>query len=797
MPYHGHRRASRTLALRPAANPLRSLWEHLRDRHTALRLLLIVLALVGMLVSVHAMRKPFGYRLGQRADYGIAARLDFERPNVVQTERARDDAESKVPPIFNHKRVLLEELPEKLSGMLKRVAATKQPDQIPPELLSPFGLTDVGLPGKRAALRNGPTVVQRRDQFYAAVHTPDQLKKIDQEFRQFVQPILDTGVLLSLSIPNVKLSDLTMLRIVPLDDPVAAAQNNGPSPIGIPGATSLDETGPADSRSEGRLVMLSDVQLPLLLSANGRLGAAWPRFAALQNIRPMLEDWLTTHVQETLFYNDEATQNARQLARKSTPDVKEAFKKGNLLVNPGAVIDQDFLSLLQSEYNAFEDQITTWQRWLRVLVVAAVIVLLGGLNGYYLVRNEPQLVRSASRMSVYLVVIVVAVALGQALSFDPWRAEVIPLTATVMIFAIAYNQLLATITGFSLSLILAFSTGSGLGHFVVLMSAATLTVIPLTQVSSRSTLIKVGLGSAVAYFVVSWGVAVIETQSSAALFENTNLLMASLRGAAWCLVSGFLIAGSLPFIESLFGVVTNISLLELGDVSHPLLAELVRRAPGTYNHSISVASIAETAADSIGANGLLVKIGAYFHDIGKMVKPHYFVENMVLGETSRHNQLAPAMSTLIIIGHVKDGVDLAEQHGLPRPVVDFIEQHHGTTLVEYFYHAANKQASEHPDQGYDVQESDFRYPGPKPQTRELAVMMLSDAVESASRALSEPTPKRIETLVNEIARKRLLDGQFEECGLTLTELNKIQDSLVKSLNAIYHGRIKYPEQRSA
>ncbi|MDB5392126.1 MAG: metal dependent phosphohydrolase [Planctomycetaceae bacterium] len=749
------------------------------------------------------MRKPFGYRLGQRADYGIAARLDFERPNLVQTERARDDAESKVPPIFNHKRVLIEELPGKLGGMLKRVAAVKQADLIPPDLLIPFGLTDVGQIGKRPNPRNGPTTAQRRDRFYAAVRDPEQLKKIDQEFRQFIQPILDTGVLLSLSIPNVKLSDLTMLRIMPQEGTAVTDDDRTGPANGIAAATelenenSLEAAAISESRSEDRLVMLSDVQLPLLLSANGRLGAAWPRFAALQNIRPMLEDWLTTHVQETLFYNDQATQDARQLARKSTPDVKEAFKKGNLLVNPGTVIDQDFLSLLQSEYNAFEDQITAWQRWLRVMVVAAVIILLGGLNGYYLVRNEPELVRSASRLSVYLVVIVVAVALGQALSFDPWRAEVIPLTATVMIFAIAYNQLLATLTGFSLSLILAFSTGSGLGHFVVLMSAATLTVIPLTQVSSRSTLIKVGLGSAVAYFVVSWGVAVIETQSLAALFENTNLLMASLRGAAWCLVSGFLVAGSLPFIESLFGVVTNTSLLELGDVSHPLLAELVRRAPGTYNHSITVASIAETAADSIGANGLLVKIGAYFHDIGKMVKPHYFVENMVLGETSRHNQLAPAMSTLIIIGHVKDGVDLAEQHGLPRPVVDFIEQHHGTTLVEYFYHAANKQASEHPDQGYDVQESDFRYPGPKPQTRELAVMMLSDAVESASRALSEPTPKRIESLVNDIARKRLLDGQFEECGLTLTELNKIQDSLVKSLNAIYHGRIKYPEQRSA
>jgi putative nucleotidyltransferase with HDIG domain len=741
-----------------------------------------------MLVSVHAMRKPFGYRLGQRADYGIAARLDFERPNLVQTERARDDSESKVPPIFNHKRALVEELPEKLLGMLKRVAAVKQADQIPPDLMAPFGLTDSDPTGKRTKPQTGPSAAERRDQFFAAAHEPERLKKIDEEFRQFIQPIQDTGVLLSLSIPNVKLSDLTMLRIVPqeVESPAGGGKEK----------PAVDDSGTEDS-NDGRLVMLSDVQLPLLLSANGRLGAAWPRFSTLQNIRPMLENWLTTHVPETLFYNDQATQNARQLARKNTPDIKDAFKKGNLLANPGTVIDQDYLSLLQAEYNAFEDQITAWQRWLRVMVVAAVIILLGALNGYYLVRNEPQLVRSASRLSVYLVVIVVAVALGQVLSFDPWRAEVIPLTATVMIFAIAYNQLLATLTGFSLSLILAFSTGSGLGQFVILMSAATLTVIPLTQVSSRSTLIKVGLVSAVAYFIVSWGVAVIETQSLAALFENTNLLVASLRGAAWCLVSGFLVAGSLPFIESLFGVVTNTSLLELGDVSHPLLAELVRRAPGTYNHSITVASIAETAADSIGANGLLVKIGAYFHDVGKMVKPHYFVENMVLGETSRHNQLAPAMSTLIIIGHVKDGVDLAEQHGLPRPIVDFIEQHHGTTLVEYFYHAANKLANEHPDQGYDVQESDFRYPGPKPQTRELAVMMLSDAVESASRTLSEPTPKRIETLVNDIARKRLLDGQFEECGLTLTELNKIQDSLVKSLNAIYHGRIKYPEQRSA
>ena len=242
-------------------------------------------------------------------------------------------------------------------------------------------------------------------------------------------------------------------------------------------------------------------------------------------------------------------------------------------------------------------------------------------------------------------------------------------------------------------------------------------------------------------------------------------------------------------------VQTEISLLELGDIAHPLLQELVQRAPGTYNHSINVASIAEAAAESIGANGLLVRVGSYFHDIGKMLKPQYFVENQ--GEDgNRHESLLPAMSTLIIIAHVKDGADLARQHHLPKSIVDFILQHHGTTLVEYFYNRASKQSEVDPHGG-EVDEGSYRYPGPKPQTREAAVLMLADAVESASRTLQEPAPARIENLVEKIAMKRLLDGQFNDCQLTLQELRTIQKSLVKSLTAMYHGRVKYPGQQSA
>ncbi len=364
-----------------------------------------------------------------------------------------------------------------------------------------------------------------------------------------------------------------------------------------------------------------------------------------------------------------------------------------------------------------------------------------------------------------------------------------------MILAVAYNQVMAALTAITISLLLTLSTVGDLTQFVILLSCSVTAVIPLTQVSSRLTLIKVGFLTGIASILVFCGMEILGGHSLEYLWSEQDILVEGLKGAGWCLVAGYLVAGSLPFIESVFGVVTDISLLELSDISHPLLQELVKRAPGTYNHSIAVATIAESAAEAVGGNGLLVRVAAYYHDIGKMLKPEYFIENMTEGMKSKHDNLVPAMSTLIIIGHVKDGVDLARQHHIPQSLIDFIEQHHGTTLVKYFFLEATKIAEEDPDHSCDVLESSYRYPGPKPQTREAGVLMLADAVESASRTLNDPTPKRIESLVHKIMLDRLLDGQFEESNLTLSEIRTIEESLTKSLIAIYHGRIKYPDQR--
>jgi putative nucleotidyltransferase with HDIG domain len=432
------------------------------------------------------------------------------------------------------------------------------------------------------------------------------------------------------------------------------------------------------------------------------------------------------------------------------------------------------------------------------------------LCGFYIYHRRPALLTDFRNYTTLLSAVVAAVTLGWIFSADNFRAEIIPLLLFGMTAAIAYEKELALLLSASIALILSFALDQGLAQFVILVSSVAAAILLLRRIRSRTKLIYVGAFTGLVVLLTTIGVGTLAGQAFGAtttalswtskhlgtyhdLFFVTLLL-----GACWTgfcsVLAGVLMTGLLPFVERVFDVQTDISLLELGDVQHPLLQELVRRAPGTYNHSINVASIAETAADAIGANGLLVRVGAYFHDIGKMLKPSYFVENQG-PEGNRHETLQPAMSTLVIIAHVKDGADLARQHRLPQSILDFIEQHHGTTLVEYFYRREAQRLKDDPDAG-ELDETTFRYPGPKPQTKESGVLMLADVVESASRALIDPTPARIESLGHDLAMRRLLDGQFDECGLTLSELRTIEDSLVKSLTAVYHGRVKYPEHQT-
>ncbi|MFM9962359.1 MAG: HD family phosphohydrolase [Planctomycetaceae bacterium] len=776
---------------------LRHIADALTNRNVLLRFFVCLFAMIVLLFAVEAWRSPFTFRLGDHQPHGILAQVSFKRINRAETDRAKALASEQVPFVFRLTSNPSNRLLEVFKSDLEEIAKAETLESVRPSTRSAFGLwteTDRPMDDLPPEMREQEFRKLRTALFTGRPHDPmateeflarpedmsDRIAQLVAEAESFLAPLQRYGIVDPFELSRNKIRvDQSLAILKSLDDP-----------------QSLDD--PASREAAFRdAVAPSEVLLTELLREEGTLGKSWPRFPGLSAIQLSFERWLTSKQTSlvSLRYEPSQTQVARREARDKVANVTDPYNQGDVLVTPGQGIDESTLDVLRDEYDQVERGVSLRDRILRVVSVFVLIFVLTVLNGYYLIANEPRLVERLSGLAVYLGAIVLAAFLGRILSVDPWRAEIIPLMVTVMVLAIAYNQDLAALTAFTLSLLLTLSSVADTGEFVVLMSVAATAIVPLSRVSSRSALIKIGFWCGVVYFLVTYGTAVIKTQSLDLLWRDRTLLLHSLRGAGWCLASGYIVAGSLPFIEATFGIVTDISLLELSHVSHPLLQELVRRAPGTYNHSITVATLAEAAAERIGANGLLVRVGAYFHDIGKMLKPGYFIENMLDGSSSKHERLNPAMSTLIIIGHVKDGVDLAQQHSLPRPLINFIEQHHGTTLVQYFYHAASKAAEDHPDR-IEVEESSFRYPGPKPQSRESGVMMLADAVESASRTLSEPTPKRIESLVRAITMDKLLDGQFEESTLTLSEINLIQESLTKSLISIFHTRIKYPEQRA-
>lgn len=331
------------------------------------------------------------------------------------------------------------------------------------------------------------------------------------------------------------------------------------------------------------------------------------------------------------------------------------------------------------------------------------------------------------------------------------------------------------------------------------------TAVSLTlQVRQRSKLVRAGLWVGLAIWLLSLTFGLIgpinwfypAANDWAMLGVQTALAVGN------GIVTATLVGGALPILENLFQVTTDISWLEASDLNHPLLRRMTIEAPGTYHHSLVVANLAEAAAEAIGANATLCRVCSYFHDVGKLVKPEYFTENMAFGRNP-HDDLAPTMSALIIIAHVKEGVDVALKHRLNQRIIDIIQEHHGTSLVRYFYQRALQQHDDalaggkimrlREDDIPAVHEASFRYSGPKPQTKESAIVSLADTVESASRSLVKPTPQKIETLVNELIGERISDRQLDDCDLTLGELKTIADRFRFTLLSMLHSRIAYPK----
>ncbi|NUQ65522.1 MAG: HDIG domain-containing protein [Pirellulales bacterium] len=736
-------------------------WEralaNLRQRDVLFRIALCVLAAVAISLVIRSWRPPFAFRSGYVLTRDLTARVPFEIVDPAATAMARDRARWEVRYVYAIDSEPLVRLRGALRNKALEVMRAETYAELDPSVWSEFQPTSQQIAG-------GPSPQEAQERFrrFRDKLVGDQnLAEFEKAVAAALVPFEERGLLDRL--------------------PQQSWQGNQDEII----------VYPVKHPNEQKTVKVSDVLIGKATAVHESL----QRHLGSADVADPVFEWLRPRLPNTLTWDESETERARNVAAAEVKPVVVSYESGQKVAEAAAPLLAEQVHVLRQEHEAAMVQRTLGARLSRAAAVVLLILGLLAVCTPHVLTQERRLVVSMKRLSVLLALMVgtvgVSVLLAQWPSIEFGHLEIIPILLFGQTVAIAYRQDLAMLLTAVVAVIVVLGTGAGLLGFLFLVGVSATAVLQLGRIRSRTKLLYVGLWSSVTAAVLTVLVGVLENQPIQA-----PMLFSAGANVLWTIGAGFLMSGLLPFVESLFGVLTDISLLELGDVAHPLLQELIRRAPSTYNHSITVGSIAEAAAEAIGARGLLVRVGAYFHDIGKMLKPGYFIENQSRDE-NRHDSLLPAMSTLVIIAHIKDGADLARQHNLPEPIIDFIEQHHGTTLVEYFYGRANQQQREADPNAGEVDESTYRYPGPRPQTKESGVLMLADAVESASRSLVDPAPARIESLVREVADRKLDDGQFDESGLTLRELRAIENSMIKSLTAIYHGRVKYPEQKTA
>ena len=513
-------------------------------------------------------------------------------------------------------------------------------------------------------------------------------------------------------------------------------------------------------------------------------------------LRPVIRATVLQRLKPMFTFDPDLTLETRNAAVAAVQPMAEEVPVGSVLVQAGAVITAEDLALLEQERHAYDERLDGWSVTATLLSQMGLMLLLAVAVWVYIFAYNGRIVRNPMRgfaLTALFLVCQFAAAIGALLWPNAMYGGAFPTLIATMILAIAYDQRFALAMGAAHVVLVTLTLAAPVAFALVALAGVAVTAAQLPGVKTRSTMVRVGLSAGVAM-----GFATLMTALISRPLEVEGVWRTIAIDALWALAggtfAGMFVQAILPFIERAFKVTTHMTLRELNDASHPLLQRLAQDAPGTYQHSLRIADMAEAAADAIGADGLLCRVGAMYHDIGKMNKPGYFIENQG-GGPNRHDKLSPAMSLLIIVGHVKDGSEMAREAGLPANVRHFIESHHGTTLVEFFYHAARKQKEK--EGQAQPSEFEFRYPGPKPKTREAAILLLCDGVESAARSLPEPTPVRLEGLVSMMANKRLMDGQFDECNLTLRELALIEAAMVKTLCAVYHTRIKYPGDKPA
>lgn len=479
----------------------------------------------------------------------------------------------------------------------------------------------------------------------------------------------------------------------------------------------------------------------------------------------------------SLFLNEEDTEKRRQEAIASVDDVISTIQKGQIIIRKGEVATSEDMAILNAL--GLKNPKINFSNIIGIIMITAICLLVVFL---YLNYFYPDIYENINKLILLGIISIFVVLLAKIASQA--SGYLMPIASASMLIAISLTPNIAILLTVILSLLVGFIPGGGLNYSLVSIISGIVAIYSIRKATQRSNLTRAGLIIAGANIITISALGLINNESYYLILQN-NL---------WGVLNGFLAViltiGILPFLESYFDITTSFKLMELSNPNQPLLKKMILEAPGTYHHSIVVGNLSETASEEIGGNGLLARVGAIYHDIGKIKRPYFFTENQEAYKNI-HDEMEPSLSALVIASHVKEGLELAKKNKLPKDIIDIIAQHHGTGLITYFFHRALKENGSNVDK---VAEENYRYSGPKPQTKEAGIILLADSLEAATRSLTNPTATRIKTLVKEIIQKNLENGQLDECDLTLKDLDKIGDSFSRILTGMFHSRVEYPDE---
>ncbi|MGB2662136.1 MAG: HDIG domain-containing metalloprotein [Candidatus Omnitrophota bacterium] len=501
-----------------------------------------------------------------------------------------------------------------------------------------------------------------------------------------------------------------------------------------------------------------------------------------KKVKQAVVSLVALEIEPSLELDEKTTSLKREAAAKNAEPIYNAWdvKKNELIVEKGIRVNAGHIVQLAQIRSIFMQK-EPRAYFLGVVLLLLLLIMVAAV--YNKLDLKESLLKTPKELAIILLNMLFIILLSDFIIQGPQPSYFIPMASVGMIITLLVGFGPAFISVVLMSVLIAVLAGGKVEIAFVLLTGSMVGIYAIRGARRRANVLWAGLLVGLAKLLAVICAGLING------IEAQVYLKDGFWGIASGVISGFIVLGLLPLFEHFFEVPTDISLLELSDLNHPLLKQLAIEAPGTYHHSIMVGNLAEAASDAIGANSLLARVGSYYHDIGKIPKASYYSENE-MGAGSKHAKLTPSMSALIISKHVKEGLEMAEKYKLNSAIRNFISQHHGDSLISFFYQKAIEKAEEETT----VNERDFRYPGPKPQTKEAAIVLLADTVEAASRTLDEPTPSSVRNLVKKVINNKFVDEQMDECDLTLQDIHKIAESFVRVLMGIFHTRLDYPEE---